>query len=84
MMVPDENSPLFHGQMPSPFPDSAVFIDVAFELGLSVRVSASIHRIGQNLVEGVVGGQRLRKVSFGWRQSADSEQVEAFGEVVES
>ena len=51
MMVADENGPLIHGQMPHPFPDGAVFIDVAFVAGLAVGVSASIHRIGQDVVE---------------------------------
>ena len=51
MMVRDENRPLLHGQMTHPFPDGALFIDVTFGPGLAVGVSASIHRIGQDLVE---------------------------------
>ena len=51
MMVVDENGPLIHGQMPNPFSDGAVFIDVAFVPGLAVGVSASIHRIGEDVVE---------------------------------
>ena len=54
MMILNENGPLIHGQMPNAFPDGAVFINVAFVLGLAVRVSASLHRIGQDLVERVV------------------------------
>src|SRR6201987_177022 len=56
MMILDEHRPLIHGQMPNAFSDSAVFINVAFVPGLAVGVSASIHRIGQDLVECVVGG----------------------------
>ena len=55
MMILNENGPLIHGQMPNAFPDSAVFINVAFVLGLAVGVSASIHRIGEDLMECMVG-----------------------------
>src|SRR5260370_17948358 len=51
MMVLDENGPLLHGKMSNPFSDRAVLIDVAFVAGLAVRVSASIHRIGEDVVE---------------------------------
>ena len=51
MMVLDENGPLIDGKMPNTFPDSAMFIDVAFVAGLAVGISASIHRIGQDVVE---------------------------------
>ena len=54
VVVLDENGPLLHGQMTNPFPDRTVFIDVAFVLSLTVGVSASIHRIGENVVEGGV------------------------------
>src|SRR4051812_34877345 len=54
MMILNENGPLIHGQMPNAFPDNAVFINVAFVLGLAVGVSASIHRIGQDLMQCVV------------------------------
>jgi hypothetical protein len=55
MMILDEHGPLIHGQMPNAFSDSAVFIHVAFVLGLAVSVSASIHRIGEDLMECMVG-----------------------------
>ncbi len=55
MMILGEHGPLIHGQMPNAFSDSAVFIHVAFVLGLAVGVSASIHRIGENLMECMVG-----------------------------
>src|SRR5882762_8963758 len=51
MMVRNEDGPLIHRKMPNAFPDGAVFIDVAFVPGLAVRVSASIHRIGEDVVE---------------------------------
>ena len=51
MVFQDENSPLSDGKVTCPFLDGAVFIDVAFVLGLAVGVSASIHRIGENVVE---------------------------------
>ena len=51
MMILNENGPLIHGQMPNAFPDDTVFINVAFALGFAVGVSASIHRIGQDLVQ---------------------------------
>ena len=51
MMVLNENGPLIHGQMPNAFSDGAVCIDVAFVLGLAVGVSASLHRIGEDVVE---------------------------------
>src|SRR5215510_12329313 len=48
--------PLIHGQMPHPLSDDTVFIDVALAPGFTVGVSASIYRIGEDLVECVVGG----------------------------
>src|SRR4030095_2339167 len=55
MMVQDENGPLIHGEMTNAFLDGAVFIDVAFVPRLTVRVSASTLRIGEYLMECVVG-----------------------------
>src|SRR5215471_9691632 len=51
MMVRDKDGPLIHGQMPNAFLDGAVFIDVAFVAGLAVGISASIHRIGEDVVK---------------------------------
>ena len=51
MMVPDENGPLIHGQVPRALFDDTLFIDVAFVPGLAVGVSASIHRIGEDVME---------------------------------
>ena len=56
VMIPDENGPLIHGQVAGPLSDNALFIDIALISGLAVRVCASIHRIGQDLVERVIGG----------------------------
>jgi hypothetical protein len=55
MMVWDENGPLIDGQMTHPLPDDTLFIYVAFAPGLAVGVSASIHRIGEDLMECVIG-----------------------------
>ena len=51
VMVWDENCPLIHGQMTHPLPDDTLFIYVAFAPSLAVGVSASIHRIGKDVVE---------------------------------
>ena len=97
MMVRDENGPLIHGQMPHPFSDDAVFIDVAFAPGLAVGVSASIHRIGQDVVEcGVsrsdpadrarhAGGRRLQRKgqTFGTEPEPDPARRAEFGEALE-
>src|SRR5437879_13715446 len=50
-MVRNEDGPLIHRKMSNPFSDGAVFIDVAFVPGLAVGVSASIHRIGEDVME---------------------------------
>src|SRR5260370_33541990 len=55
MMVRNEHRPLIHRKMPNAFLDGAMFIHVAFVLGLAVGVSASIHRIGEDLMECMVG-----------------------------
>src|SRR5437868_3123233 len=51
MRVLDENGPLLQGKMSNPFSDRAVLIDVALVAGLAVRISASIHRIGEDVME---------------------------------
>src|SRR5438876_11790836 len=51
MMTIDKNRPLSHGKMARPFLDSTVFIDVAFMLGFAVGVSASIHRIREDVMD---------------------------------
>src|SRR3954468_10392645 len=51
MMAIDKNSPLRHGKMTRPFLDDTVFINVTFMFGLAVSVSASIHRIRQNVMD---------------------------------
>ena len=51
MMAIDKNSPLRHGKMTRPFLDDTVFIDVTFMFGLAIGVSASIHRIRQNVMD---------------------------------
>src|SRR5271170_452462 len=54
MMVGKQNRPLLEGKMTYPFLDGTMFIDVAFVLGFAVGVSASIHRIGEDMVNGRV------------------------------
>src|SRR5260370_8928522 len=98
MMILDEHGPLIHGQMPNAFSDSAVFINVAFVLGLAVGVSASIHRIGQDLVQCVVGwshpadrtrhasGHRLqrKRQTFGTEPEPDPSRRAKLGEPLEN
>src|ERR1700722_973223 len=55
MVVLNETRPLIHRQMPTTFSDGAVFIKVAFVLGLAVGVSASIPRIAEDVVKCCVG-----------------------------
>ena len=55
-MLGNENRPLLDGKMPHSFLDDAVFIDITFAPALAVGVSASIYRIGQDVVECGVGG----------------------------
>src|SRR4051794_19819603 len=55
MMVLNKDGPLLHRKMPNSFSNDSVFIDIAFVSCLAVRVRASIHRIGQDLVQSVVG-----------------------------
>jgi hypothetical protein len=56
MMIGDEHGPLPEGKMAQAFFDGALIIDVTFTSGLAVGVSASIHRIGQDVVDRGVGG----------------------------
>src|SRR3954453_580633 len=97
MMVQDENGPLIHGKMPNTFPDGAVFIDIAFVSGLAVGVSASIDRIGEDLVECMVGrsdpadrarhagGHRLqrKRQTFGAEPEPNATCRAEFGETLE-
>src|SRR5204863_744808 len=43
----NENAPLVHGKMTHAFFDCTLFIDITFAPALAISVSASIHRIGQ-------------------------------------
>src|SRR5271165_873339 len=94
MMFGKKHGPLRHGQKAGPLPEPALVIDVAFTMRLPVRVSASIHRIGEYLMDGVVAGgdpsdralhmgsQRERK-TFGAEPQpdlADRSQFGKFGE----
>src|ERR1700681_4413168 len=55
MVIGDENRPFGDRQMTHPFLDGSVFIDVAFRPCLAVGISASIHRIGEDVMERGVG-----------------------------
>ena len=97
MMIRDENGPLIHRKMTHSFLDGAVFIDVAFVAGLAVGVSASIHRIGKDVVECSVGrrdpadrarqagGRRLQREgqAFGAEPEPDAARRAEFGETLE-
>jgi len=64
-MVFDENRPPIHGKVAHAFLDGALFIDVAFTLGLAVSISArialkrdsfaAIHRIRKDVMDRGVG-----------------------------
>jgi hypothetical protein len=60
MMVPEENGPWLPGQMPRRLSDHTLFIEVAFLPGLSVGISASIHRMGEDLRECRIRGATQR------------------------
>src|SRR5271165_5356353 len=94
MMFGKKHGPLRHGQKTGSLAESSLVIDVAFTMRLPVRVSASIHRIGEYLMDGVVAGgdpsdralhmgsQRERK-TFGAEPQpdlADRSQFGKFGE----
>jgi hypothetical protein len=55
MMFANEYAPFLHRKMTRALLDCALFIDVAFAAALAVGVSASIHRIGQNVMDRGVG-----------------------------
>ena len=50
VMFREEHAPLVPRKMTHAFFDVAVFIDVAFPSALAVSISASIHRIGQDVM----------------------------------
>ena len=94
MMIRKKHRPLIQGQMTGSFSDRAVFIDVTFMASLAVSVCASIHRIGEHVVDGGVsrsnpadlalhaGAQREGK-SFGTEPEPDLAGRPEFGELRE-
>ena len=56
MMFGKKHRPLRHGQKTRSFPKPALVIDVAFTMRLPIRVRASIHRVGEYLMDSVVTG----------------------------
>src|SRR5215470_2514590 len=57
MMFGKKHGPLWHGQQASSLAEFALRIDVAFTMRFSVGVRASIHRIGEYLMDGVIAGR---------------------------
>ena len=51
MMLGKQDRPLGHGQMTSASAESALLIDVPFMTTSSVEISASIHRIGEYVMD---------------------------------
>src|SRR5436189_2171903 len=64
MVVGDEDRPLLEREMTHPLLDSTMFIDVALAASFAVRVSASIHRIGEDMVDGGVSGSDPANLSL--------------------
>ena len=57
MMFGEKHRPLCHGQKAGSLPELTLVIDVAFTMRFSVSVRASIHRIGEYLMDGVIAGR---------------------------
>ena len=57
MMFGKKHGPLRHGQKTGSLAEPSLVIDVAFTMRLPVRVRASIHRIGEYLMDGVITGR---------------------------
>ena len=74
MVLGDENRPLGDRQMTHPFLDDSVFIDVAFRSCLTVGISASIHRISEDVMERGVGRRDPAGGVLGGMLSSDSGQ----------
>ena len=56
MVLRKQHRPFAHGQAPGAFFEVALWIGVELMLRLAVDVSASIHRIGEDMVNRCVGG----------------------------
>src|SRR5215467_10606446 len=56
MMLGKKHGPLRHRQKTSSLPQPALVIDVEVTMRLPIRVRASIHRIGEDLMDGVIAG----------------------------
>src|SRR5437867_5432588 len=94
MVVGDEERPLLERKMTHPFLDGTMFIDVALAASFAVRVSASIDRIGEDMVNGGVSGSdpanlSLRPIlqregqSFGAEPKPDPARRAELGEALE-
>src|SRR5260370_26792153 len=64
MVFGKKNGPLGHGQMTSSSSEHSLFIDITLMTRLSVGVSASIHRIGEHVMEGSVSRSNPTDLTF--------------------
>ena len=56
VVLGDEYGPLRTRQVTGPLFNHTLCIDIALASGLSIRIGASIHRIGEHVVDSGVGG----------------------------
>jgi hypothetical protein len=56
VMLADEHRPLLAGQLAHPLADVPRLVHIALLAALAIGISARIHRVGEHLVDGVVGG----------------------------
>src|ERR1700740_1758817 len=91
MMFGKKHGPLRPGQKTGALPQPALVIDVAVTMRLPVRVRASIHRIGEDLMDGVIAGGDPADVAlhmgpqgkgktFGAEPQPDLSDVSEFGQ----
>jgi len=64
MVLGQKHGPLGHGQMTSSSSEHSLFIDITLMTRFSVGVSASIHRIGEHVMEGSVSGSNPTDRTF--------------------
>ena len=64
MMLGKKDRPLGHGKMTSAPPEPSLFVDIPFITTPSVDVSASIHRIGEHMMNPGVGRRDPTDLAF--------------------
>src|SRR5262245_61538178 len=79
MVIGNENRPLLHREVTHSLFDNTAVIDVAFAPALTVGVSASIHRISQDTVDGCVGRRDPADGARSTRRCRLQRQGQAFG-----